>query len=61
MKPLKIEVFKSKGGWMWHIVGGNGKILAHSEIYKRRQGAVNTAGMVFERMGARGAEFIIKK
>lgn len=39
---MKFQVKKCKGGWYWRLVAGNGKLLCHSEVYKRKAGAVST-------------------
>lgn len=48
--PLpKIEFFKDKKGeWRFNFKAGNGKIVAVSEGYKTKQGAINGARAVCE-------------
>ena len=38
-----IEVLKKGTEYYWRIMSGNGKILAHSETYATRFGAMKTA------------------
>lgn len=42
---MKIEIFKVSAGWYFRIKGRNGKIIAQSEGYKTRRGAVKTASL----------------
>lgn len=45
MKPEKIGPFRLKrarnGEWYWTLVAANNRVLATSETYKKRAGAVN--------------------
>ena len=45
MKPEKIGPFRLKragnGEWYWTLIAANGRVLATSETYKMRGGAVN--------------------
>lgn len=44
---MHIEVLRAEsGGWFWRLLGENGRILATSEIYSRKEGAVKTAAKV---------------
>jgi len=37
----KLQVFRNKvGQFWWHLLSGNGQILAHSEMYTRRSGCM---------------------
>lgn len=40
---MKYEVMKCKGGWYWRIIASNGKIFAHSEVYKTKRSAERAA------------------
>jgi uncharacterized protein YegP (UPF0339 family) len=40
---MKIYIFQTPAGWYFHIRGRNGRIVAQSEGYKKRAGAVKTA------------------
>jgi uncharacterized protein YegP (UPF0339 family) len=40
---MKIYIFERLSGWYFHIRGRNGKIIAQSEGYKRKAGAIKTA------------------
>jgi len=40
---MKIHIFKVPAGWYFHIKGRNGRIIAQSEGYKTRAGAIKTA------------------
>jgi uncharacterized protein YegP (UPF0339 family) len=40
---MKFEYWKaSNRQWYWHLKAGNGRIVAQSEGYKRRQGCLDT-------------------
>jgi uncharacterized protein YegP (UPF0339 family) len=43
---VRVELFKGKDGWRWHLVAANGEILATSEAYSSKDAARRTAGMV---------------
>lgn len=34
------------GRWYWHLVGGNGEVMAHSQSYSRRWSARRSARKV---------------
>lgn len=36
---MKIQIKRCKGGWYFRLKARNGRILAHSEVYKSKQGA----------------------
>lgn len=40
---MKIEILKSKGQYYFRIRAKNGKILCHSEKYKRKNSCVKSA------------------
>jgi uncharacterized protein YegP (UPF0339 family) len=40
---MKIYIFERFAGWYFHIKAKNGKIIAQSEGYKKRAGAIKTA------------------
>jgi len=40
---MKIQIKKCRGGWYFRMVSRNGRILAHSEVYKSKQGAEDGA------------------
>lgn len=46
MKLMKFEIKKNKGQWYFRIVARNGKILAHSEKYKRKCDAARAVGII---------------
>lgn len=46
MARCEVEILKSKGQFYWRIKSRNGKILCHSEKYKRRGNAKRTAILV---------------
>lgn len=41
--PYKIEVQKGRTRWFWRLKHHNGNILAHSETYSTKAGAMGTA------------------
>ena len=44
---MKIIVQKnSQGAWFWHLIGGNGEILASSEAYASKGNCLRTAKLV---------------
>ena len=44
---MKIVVEKNRRGkWYWKIIASNGKILAHSEEYSRKQACIDTVFLV---------------
>ena len=52
-KKMKFEIIKAKAGqWYWRIKAKNGKILAHSETYKRKSDAEHAVNLVKESAGA---------
>ena len=43
---MKVQMFQGADGWRWHLVAGNGEILATSEAYDSRSNAERTAQLV---------------
>lgn len=39
---MKIQYFKSKGQWFFHLKSRNGKIVAQSEAYKKKASCLKT-------------------
>lgn len=44
-----VQLFKNKQGcWQWHIVAGNGEILAVSQAYASKRNCLDTAKTLAE-------------
>ena len=44
---MKIVVQKNiQGAWFWHLIGGNGEIMASSEAYSSKSNCKKTAKLV---------------
>lgn len=44
---MKIQVRRARNGeWFWRIVARNGRVLASSETYVRKSGAVRSARVI---------------
>lgn len=56
---MKVEIIKSKGQWYWCILAGNGKVLCHSEKYKRRRDAEHAVKLVRENAATMTIEFVV--
>lgn len=61
MRTGKFEVFKSKGEWYFRLKAGNGEIIATSEGYTTRQGALKGVASVQLNAGNADIEIIEKK
>jgi uncharacterized protein YegP (UPF0339 family) len=45
-KPMKFEYWKSKNEWRFHLLAASGRILCHSEGYKRKRDCLRAIGLV---------------
>lgn len=57
----KFEVYKSKGQWYFRLKAGNGEIIAQSEGYKTKQGAMKGVASVQLNAGRVSVQIVDKK